>query len=179
MVDQTAATLMQLLKNISEECGEVSPGNTLAVHNSLRSGAASPNISVLSRQLQDLISPSGGLNVNLISPSPTPKQSRSHVKTDNSSACNSPNPEIRSSTHCSNEIPSTPPLIKSQESNKFRSKSPLPEEPLSPPPIGPKSPPPLIQITRTESTKLIKKDDRSLIEIISPPSDVETNEGNL
>lgn len=200
MIDQTTSTLMALLKNISEECGDLSPGNTLDIVSGNRSPQPSPNMSMLSRQLHDLIS-TNGLNVKSLTPQPSPHSHRPtsvNFKLDSkfNSKCSSPVPEVKSPpTPHPTSFKNESSIKKSIEPRKSLSKSPTPPEvavspppieskspppigPKSPPPIGPKSPPPIIQITRTES-QLVKKEE-NLIDIDSPPvvTEVTKSEGN-
>lgn len=72
-IDQTSSTLVQLLKNISEEINEISPNNTLSVPK-FRSRPMSPNLQSLNTQLQTLISKTPS-----VSPYQTKKPEKKHL----------------------------------------------------------------------------------------------------
>lgn len=132
VVDPTASTLMALLKGLSDDMDDVSPGNTLAV-NKNRSRTVTP-MGTLSKQLQT--------TTQKPIPSTTPKSILTTQKstTPSDARQSTPNVKIQSPPTTSAKCKSPPliPIVSLQ----------------SPPPTQP----PKIQITRTESQKTVTSD---------------------
>jgi transient-receptor-potential-like protein len=128
IVDQTNITLVNLLKNISEEINEMSPGNTLHVKTP-RNRSVTP-LQSLNVQLQ-----------NLISASPSPYATKQKPKTRPSS----PKPttlNLRSGS-IDGTLSTTTPMVHTPKSPKSRTETPkppfrveTPKSPLSKPPAS-------------------------------------------
>lgn len=122
VVDQTNQTLVALLKNISEEINEISPGNTLRVTTPMQNRSVTP-LASLNAQLQ-----------TLISATPSPCQTRTKPKTRPTS----PKPttlNLRSAS-IDGTLSSTQPAIHAPKSPKPKTELPKPpfrvETPKSP-----------------------------------------------
>lgn len=182
IMDETSSTLVQLLKNISEEINEISPGNTLNPNKS-RKGTATPNAQLqhLNVQLQGLLSktpsPRGTLSKAPKTPTPkplaatktviTPKTPRSPSPTDEKVLCVKAN---------LSEMMSPPP-------GKYQAISPTPPPqfqaptviPQSPPAL-PKSPPPVIEVTHPG--KLQQKEEKQTEEKPASPKLIDFSENS-
>lgn len=129
VMDQTNQTLVQLLRNISEEINDISPDKTL--HVATHKSRSTTPLATLNAQLQTLISrgpspnPTMKLKGRSVSPNPLTMNSRSH------SVEGSLSPPLK-------VLPATP-------------KSPSPATPKPPSPTTPKSPSPTTSVLKNRS----------------------------
>lgn len=151
VMDQTNQTLVQLLKNISEEINEISPHNTL--HVTTHKSRSTTPLATLNAQLQTLISRGPSPHPTMpkgrsVSPNPLAMNSRSHSVEGSLS----PPPKV---------LPATP-------------KSPSPTSILKNRSVTPDSKKSLDDMSSTESTSLkaaapiIKVDEPTLVKPDSP-----------
>lgn len=128
--DDTNDTLMQLLKNISEEMHEISPAQTLCVDRKKIKGHSRSTTPVTSKMLEDIIGKKSPIPTHA-KPKVAEEQKSETTHLSKENLCKSPAPE---------EVP---------PSN--RSKTPKP--------AGITSPPPIIQVTEHEPLKEVSKEN--------------------
>lgn len=149
--DRANTTLMSLLKNISEELQEISPGNTINVPQNSRSRSTTPQLNNLTAQLQAVISQS-------TSPLP-PKSNKNTMKPAKSPPMDTKKPLTAENPTASKTIKISPiqipekfntvNLTASAASSGLKSPPSGAGGCVSPPPNQPSLP--IIQVTRTES----------------------------
>lgn len=147
VIDPTTSTLMELLKNITEECGNsISPGNTLDVNQLNQIRSVSPNLSALSRQLQSVLSTPSDSKSKLSSPMPGKSPSFQFKFNQNTQT---PKPGTSEKTQESCKSPDSEKSVKCQSPPQNDSAGQTsPDGVKSPESI--KSPPPSIKITSSD-----------------------------
>lgn len=178
-IDQTNQTLVQLLKNISEEINEISPQNTLHVKSS-RNRSVTP-LNALNAQLQTLISKSPSPYATRIKPkaqATSPKQESLNVRSGSLDGILSPSPrhtpQTSSSPSSRSETPKSP-LAKPQAI--LKSRSPTPDSGRSfdeIPQIGVEEVKPSSPI-KPESPKLIDLKENSIYDETCPLKQANSN----
>lgn len=150
--DRANTTLMSLLKNISEELQEISPGNTISVPQNSKSRSTTPQLNNLTAQLQAVISQSTSplplkSNKNTMKPAKSASMETTKPSSPESSAAKSKTVKI-SPVHIPEKF-RTVNLTASAASSGRKSPPPGAGGCVSSPPNQPFLP--TIQVTRTES----------------------------